>query len=91
MSKRVALKYCGGCDPAFDRVELFARIRAAADSIEWLSLDDQGFDTVLIIAGCARACPEQNPEIAPYRAISIQHDRLSAGEIVQALLNEGKQ
>ena len=66
MSTRIALKYCGGCDPEFDRVELFAKIRpAAADSIEWVGLDDHGFNTVLVIAGCARACPEQHPEIAP--------------------------
>lgn len=92
MSKSVALKYCGGCDPGFDRVELFTRIRAAAgDSIEWVGLDDQGFDTVLMIAGCDRACPEQNPEISRYRVISIKYDRLDAGVIVKALLSRGEQ
>jgi len=90
MSKRVALKYCGGCDPGFDRVELFTKVRAAAgDSIEWVSLDDPDFDTVLLIAGCDRGCPEQNPEISPYRVISIKHDRPDAGEIVNALLSNG--
>jgi hypothetical protein len=108
MSTRIALKYCGGCDPEFDRVELFAKIRsAAADSIEWVGFepvspadaasaaagveDDHGFNTVLVIAGCARACPAQHPEIAPYRAILLQHDRLPAAETVQALLNQGEQ
>jgi hypothetical protein len=92
MSKKVALKYCGGCDPGFDRVALFTKIRAAAgDSIEWVSVDDQGFDTVLLIAGCDRACPEQNPEISLYRVISITHDRLDAGVIVKALLTKGEQ
>jgi hypothetical protein len=86
MSKRVALKYCGGCDPEFDRVELFTKVRAAAgDSIEWVCLDDRGFDTVLLIAGC-----EQNPEISPYRVISIEHDRLDAAAIVKALLSDGE-
>jgi hypothetical protein len=92
MSKRVALKYCGGCDPGFDRVELFTRIRAAGgDSIEWVGLDDPDFDTVLIIAGCDRACPEQDLEVFPYRVISIKHDRLDAGEIIKALLSKGEQ
>ncbi len=91
MSKRIALKYCGGCDPGFDRVELFARVRAAAgDSIEWVSLDDPGFDTVLLIAGCDRACPEQIPEISPHRVISIKHDGLDAAAIVKALLSDGE-
>lgn len=92
MSTRIALKYCGGCDPEFDRVELFAKVRsAAADSIEWVGLDDHGFNTVLVIAGCARACPAQHPEIAPYRVISLQHDRLPAAETVQALLSQEEQ
>jgi len=92
MSKRIALKYCGGCDPGFDRVELFTRIRTAGgDSIEWVGLDDQDFDTVLIIAGCDRACPEQNPEVFQYRVISIKHDCPDAGEILKALLSKGEQ
>ena len=92
MSKRVVLKYCGGCDPGFDRVELFSMIRAAAgNSIEWVGLDDQDFDTVLIIAGCDRACPEQNPEVFPYRVISIKHDCPDAVEIIKALLGKGEQ
>ena len=89
MSKRVALKYCGGCDPGFDRVELFAKVRAAAgDSIEWVTLDDRDFDTVLIIAGCDRACPGQDPETYPHRVISIKHNRLDAAAIVEALLGK---
>ncbi len=124
MSTRIALKYCGGCDPEFDRVELFAKVRsAAADAIEWVALEpgspadaasaaagveepgspadaasaaagveyDRGFNTVLVIAGCARVCPAQYPEIAPYRVISLQHDRLPAAETVQALLSQGEQ
>jgi len=87
MSKRVAVKYCGGCDPEFDRVGFFATISAAADSIKWVSLDDPGCDTVLVVAGCARACPEQNPEMARYRAVCVKHDRVSTAEIVQALLS----
>ncbi len=42
MSKRVALKYCGGCDPGFDRVEYIQRVRAAAgEAIMWVTLDDE--------------------------------------------------
>jgi len=67
------------------------RLVAGGDSIEWVGLDDQDFDTVLIIAGCDRACPEQDLEVFPYRVISIKHDRLDAGEIIKALLSKGEQ
>ena len=30
MGRRVAIKFCGGCNPGFDRVQYFNRIRAAA-------------------------------------------------------------
>ena len=63
MRKRVALKYCGGCDSGFDRVAHFERIRAAAgDSIEWVVVDDGRLDAVLIVSGCATGCPERSLE-----------------------------
>ena len=55
------MKYCGGCDPGFDRVGYFQEIQnAAGDLIEWVTLDDPGFECVLVISGCDTACPEEN-------------------------------
>jgi hypothetical protein len=86
--KRVALKYCGGCDPAFDRVEYFNRIRSAArESIEWVTLADSNFSTVLVISGCETACPE--PNLDPLEAhciVSVKDDKTDPREIVATLL-----
>lgn len=54
----VAIKYCGGCDPAFDRVEIAEEIMAAADSsISWCSHIEGDNDAILLICGCEKACP----------------------------------
>ena len=40
--KKVALKYCGGCNPGFDRVAYVEKIKSAAGpDIEWVTLDDE--------------------------------------------------
>ncbi|MGA2731700.1 MAG: hypothetical protein ABSG35_03695 [Syntrophobacteraceae bacterium] len=92
MRKRIALKYCGGCDPGFDRVEYFKQIQnAAGDLIEWVSLDDRDLETVLVICGCDTACPVENRVLTACRSIvSIRDNKRNPAEIVQSLLSEGK-
>jgi hypothetical protein len=86
MSRRIALKYCGGCDPGFDRVGFFRRLQAAAgEGIEWVTVEDEGFETVLVIAGCDRACPQKSAELATHRMIIVSDERRDPVEIVAAL------
>lgn len=88
--RRIALKYCGGCNPGFDRVEYFRKIRSAAgDSIEWVTLEDPGFDVVLLIQGCQTACPAKMLDcIGDERIVSITDDGWDPEEIVKKLLRE---
>jgi hypothetical protein len=88
--KTIALKYCGGCDPAFDRVQYFQRIRdAAPGAVQWVALDEGGFSTVLIISGCETACPERTVDLKLHR-ISIRDDQQDPGAIMQNLLRGRK-
>jgi hypothetical protein len=90
MRKRIALKYCGGCDPGFDRVEYFKEIQnAAGDLIEWVTLDDRNLEAVLVICGCDTACPEEKMLIeACRRIVAIRDNRRNPAEIVQSLLSK---
>ncbi len=89
MSKRVALKYCGGCDPEFDRVEYFQKIqKKAGDSIEWVTLDEGRYEAVLLIEGCATACPEKDSASLSGNIVSLKNDDLDPGEVVRILLGE---
>lgn len=92
MSKRVSLKYCGGCNPGFDRVEYVQQVQAAAgESITWVTLDDEDVNTVLLVSGCDTACPERDGELSPYRIVSITDDHAALEQIVATLLREEKQ
>jgi len=86
--KKVALKFCGGCDPAYDRVEYWEEIRdAAGDSIVWVSMDDDGYEVVLAINGCKKACLEE--ELGPLpRLISIVEDDRDIQQVVNKILEE---
>lgn len=90
MGKRVALKYCGGCDPGYDRVEYFRKIqKAAGDRIDWVGLEEGGFRAVLVISGCETACPEEDLAAAGVPGIiSVRDDGRDPSEIVQSLLSE---
>ena len=86
------MKYCGGCDPGYDRVKYFKDIEnAAGDLLEWVTVDDPDFETVLVISGCDTACPAENMTLAPYRRIvSVRDNKRDPAEVVQSLLSEGK-
>ncbi len=87
--KKVALKFCGGCNPEFDRGEYYLRIRAAAgDSILWRSLEDEDFETVLLIEGCPTACPEKDLfSRTGKRVVSLTSENVTPEEVVELLLD----
>jgi len=87
---KVAIKFCGGCDPTYDRVEVYRRIKLlAGHSIEWLGLEKQGYEAVLLVCGCLRACPESELQNVS-RLVSIKHSGLSPESVVAQLLGKGQ-
>lgn len=90
--KRVGLKYCGGCNPVYDREAYVARIRSVAmDLIEWVSYDEGGFTTLLLVNGCERSCiQEEMSKDAVGRIVSIKDDGKSPEQIVSLLMKQGE-
>jgi hypothetical protein len=86
--KKVALKFCGGCNPEFDRREYVQRIRAAAGhSILWVGFAEEGSDTVLLVEGCPTACAEENfASRSGRKVILIRDDKRAPEEVVKSLL-----
>lgn len=87
--KRVALKYCGGCDCTYDRPGYAKRLLGAAEGrIRWVTMDDGGFDTILMIHGCPAACPEDKLDPGhPWRVVSVRDDSVAPEEIVKKLID----
>ena len=62
---RIGVKYCGGCNPRFDRRALVARLRQSFpehDIREGLSAQAEHFapDLALILNGCSSACADHD-------------------------------
>lgn len=58
---RIGVKYCGGCNPRYDRLEFVARLKGElSEEVEWLnaSTAEEPLDFVLVVCGCTAACAE---------------------------------
>lgn len=57
--KKVALKYCGGCNPRYDRAAAVREmLKQLEGPVECVQPDDPGADTVLAVMGCSTACAD---------------------------------
>jgi hypothetical protein len=59
---KVEIKYCGGCNPYYDRVALVERIKSRLkDRAEFVSPSNDDVDLVLAVQGCQTACADLSP------------------------------
>ncbi len=89
---RVGLKYCGGCNPSYDRVEYVRALReAAGNRIEWVPADEGGFTTLLLVSGCDKRCAKMAEyQGSVHRVITVKDNRKTPAEILSHLLEGGK-
>ncbi len=85
---RVALKFCGCCNPYLDLSSIARHLRETAEAsstIELVSLSQDTADVVVILCGCPRACGNK-PDIRSkaYRTIIIAGEFLDAKPVPQA-------
>jgi 4-hydroxybutyrate CoA-transferase len=52
------VKYCGGCNPRYDRRAAAERVRAAFPHLEWTTKDEGASDHVIVFCGCPVACAD---------------------------------
>lgn len=55
---RIAVKYCGGCNPRYRRGAMVERLRRGFTGIEVAAADESGpqTDLLVVICGCPSAC-----------------------------------
>ena len=59
--KKIGIKYCGGCNPFYERVEVVQRAQSLLKDRFIFSVDDvQDSDIMVLVSGCPRACAERN-------------------------------
>ena len=59
--KRIGIKYCGGCNPGYERVEMMERIQLRFnDRFLFLRHDEPDIDVLILMSGCPRACAAED-------------------------------
>jgi hypothetical protein len=59
--KRVGIKYCGGCNPTYERVEIIEKIQfRLGDQFFFCQVGDEQVEASVLVSGCPRACARQN-------------------------------
>ena len=57
---KVGIKYCGGCNPRFDRVAAVNRLKTEFPKAEFVTASlYPDCDIVLVVCGCFAACADQ--------------------------------
>jgi len=55
--KKIGIKYCGGCNPGYERVEMIERVQFRFnDQFLFLRYDEPDIDVLVLMSGCHRAC-----------------------------------
>ena len=56
---KVGIKYCGGCNPYYDRVALVKELKSRLKGkVEFVSAADDDVDFLLAVEGCGTACAD---------------------------------
>jgi len=59
MTVKVGLKYCGGCNPEYDRVALVKHIQDSLQGkVEFVKPESEGVRLILAVEGCSTACAD---------------------------------
>ena len=87
MKAKIAVKFCGGCNPGYDRGAAYQQIRSATADQAELSLPTDGvhYDALLILRGCT-GCPYIYEEIhADARIVCMKQDDIP--EVIEQIRN----
>lgn len=73
---KVGIKYCGGCNPHYERSEIARRLRQDFPEVDLVRADAPDVDIVAVVCGCPVAC--------------ASHEELNAksGKIVMTRLDD---
>jgi len=56
---QVGLKYCGGCNPEYDRVAMVKHIQESLQGrVEFVTPESKGVRLILAVEGCGTACAD---------------------------------
>ena len=78
---RLAVKFCGGCNPEYSRSSLIRFIRQEVSAKgRWIAREESKADLVLILDGCRTGCADR-PEVQAEASFHLVINGTTVGEI----------
>jgi len=77
VKQKIGIKYCGGCNPGYERVEMIQRVRFRFnDRFLFLRHNEPDIDALILMNGCHRTCADKdlNPIETPHCSITGEND-----------------
>lgn len=56
--KKIGVKFCGGCNPKYDRDSIFLKVKEAYGEDVHIVEEGETYDALLSICGCENACAD---------------------------------
>jgi len=86
---RIGIKYCGGCNPRYDRTSSIRKLMDEYKSILFeTAKDNVHYDMVLVICGCKSACANHDKLIGLKKIIiTDENDFNKVKIIIDELIN----
>lgn len=92
IKKRVGIKYCGGCNPSYERVVFVERMKDLfGNYFLFLSPQESNLDLLIFVSGCLRACAlvENDPKTLPYFSVAQEEDFENLVSILKSYVKKG--
>jgi 4-hydroxybutyrate CoA-transferase len=91
---KIGVKYCGGCNPEYDRKKSFDKLYEELKDIYQFESVAVGieYDIVLVLCGCARACIVQSNLKAKYSKLTLtnKNDYIYTVKLLKELSDKKK-
>ena len=90
--RKLAVKYCGGCNPSIDRTELAGKLAVllAERNADWklVALKDNAYDAVLLVNGCPVGCVQKQFVHETRPVIMVAGESIQREKVAEAALPE---
>lgn len=64
--KKIGIKYCGGCNPSYDRVEMVQQLQSLLEKkFIFFDGDQQEIDILVLVNGCPKSCANEQATSHP--------------------------
>jgi hypothetical protein len=89
--KSIGIKYCGGCNPFYERVEIVHRAQSKFNhQLHFVRHDQPDIDVMILMSGCQRACAAQDlHQTVPRYSVTGKNDFEAMMGWLQSLTAKG--